>query len=75
MISATTDKRIEIIVNGQPRDVAAESTISNLLQELEIPLRGVAVEINDQIVTRAQHAERFLTAGDRLEIVSLVGGG
>ncbi|HEY2411552.1 MAG TPA: sulfur carrier protein ThiS [Pirellulaceae bacterium] len=75
MISAITDKSIEIIVNGQPRDIAVATTVAVLLHELEIPLRGVAVEINDQIVPRAQHAEQFLCSGDRLEIVSLVGGG
>jgi sulfur carrier protein len=75
MISATTEKRIEIIVNDQPRDITVATTIAALLHELEIPLRGVAVEINGQIIPRSQHPERFLTAGERLEIVSLVGGG
>jgi sulfur carrier protein len=46
-----------------------------LLQQLEIPLRGLAVEVNQEIVPRARHAEHLLADGDKLEIVTLVGGG
>jgi sulfur carrier protein len=75
MNSSATENRLEIVVNGQTRDVAVMTTIVSLLHELEIPLRGVAVEINGHIVPRSQYSERLLAAGDRLEIVSLVGGG
>ena len=75
MTSAAQVSQIEIVVNGRPRDVAAVTTVAALLTQLEIPLRGVAVEINGQIVSRALHAEQIVAAGDRLEIVSLVGGG
>ncbi|HMC12268.1 MAG TPA: sulfur carrier protein ThiS [Pirellulaceae bacterium] len=49
--------------------------MADLLQQLRIPLRGLAVEVNLQVVPRARHAEHLLADGDRLEIVSLVGGG
>jgi sulfur carrier protein len=75
MSSVAIEKQIEIVVNGNSRSVAATTTIEALLCELEIPLRGVAVEINGQIVPRMRHAAQALTAGDRIEIVSLVGGG
>ena len=75
MSPAVTDTRIEIVVNGQPRQVETSSTVSALLRELQTPDRGVAVELNGHIVPRARHAEQTLTAGDHLEIVSLVGGG
>jgi sulfur carrier protein len=75
MTSAAADNRLEIVVNGQPRQVAASTTLELLLRQLEIPQRGVAVEINGQIVPRARHAEQFFAGGERLEIVSLVGGG
>jgi sulfur carrier protein len=64
-----------VIVNGQSREVHAATTVADLLQELELPQRGVAVELNLQIVPRTRLAEHHLTDGDRLEIVSLVGGG
>jgi sulfur carrier protein len=75
MSSAAIEKRMVIVVNGQARDVASPIVVTALLQELSIPLRGVAVEINGEIVPRSRHGEQLLNAGDRLEIVSLVGGG
>jgi len=67
--------RLRIIVNGQQHDLDGSATVAELLQRLEIPSRGVAVEVNLQIVPRARHPEILLHDGDRLEIVSLVGGG
>ena len=66
---------INLLVNGQPRTVAPQITIRRLLEELELPTRGIAVEVNQQIVPRQRHGEHELADGDRLEIVSLVGGG
>ena len=55
--------------------MAERTTIRRLLDQLKLPTRGIAVEVNQQIVPRDQHAKRELADGDRLEIVSLVGGG
>ena len=66
---------MEIIVNGQPRQVAAELTIADLLAELALTGKHVAVELNLELAPRQCHSERRLAAGDRLEIVTLVGGG
>ena len=66
---------MQIVVNGEPREVAQPLTVADLLDELNLPPRGVAVEVNLQIVPRARHAELRLQDGDRLEVVSLVGGG
>lgn len=51
------------------------STVAELLAQLGLPLRGIAVELNSQIVPMARHAEQPVADGDQLEIVSLVGGG
>jgi sulfur carrier protein len=67
--------QLNIFVNGQPRGLERPVTLAELLRQLEMPQRGVAVELNLQIVPRAQHAEHLLADGDRLEIVSFVGGG
>jgi sulfur carrier protein len=69
------DQSVSVFVNGERRELQSPSTIADLLQKLELPLRGVAVEVNEQIVPRLRHAEQQLADGDRLEIVSLVGGG
>lgn len=66
---------MNIIVNGQTRQVADGLTVAELLDELKLGTRYVAVEVNLEVVPRQTHAQRQLADGDRLEIVTLVGGG
>jgi sulfur carrier protein len=66
---------MEITLNGEPRRVADQISIAALLDELGWSPRQVAVEVNLQLVPRGRHAEHKLTPGDRLEVVTLVGGG
>jgi sulfur carrier protein len=66
---------MQIEVNGQPREVPEGTTIAGLLSELDVKLPHVAVEVNLEVVPRAQHPQHQLRAGDRLEVVTLVGGG
>jgi sulfur carrier protein len=66
---------VEIIVNGQARQAAEGTTVAALLEELGLAGKFVAVELNLQVVPRARHAAQRLAPGDRLEIVTLVGGG
>jgi sulfur carrier protein len=67
--------QMTVIVNGQPQQVRAGTTLAQLLVDLRLPQRGIAVEINETVVPRIRHAEQTLSEGDRLEVVSLVGGG
>jgi thiamine biosynthesis protein ThiS len=66
---------IAIVVNGQPRTVAGDQTVAGLIAELGLGGKPVAVERNHEIVPRATHATTTLADGDRLELVSFVGGG
>ncbi len=66
---------IEIVVNGEPRQIALGATVASLLADLGVEPRQVAVEVNLELVPRTRHAERALAAGDNLEVVTLVGGG
>jgi thiamine biosynthesis protein ThiS len=66
---------VEITVNGLLRQVAAGTTVAELLEELGMAGRHVAVEANLELVPRQDHARYRLADGDRLEIVTLVGGG
>jgi thiamine biosynthesis protein ThiS len=66
---------MEIIVNGQAREAAEGISIADLLAELRLNDKPVAVEVNLQLVPKHGHADHRLAAGDRLEIVTLVGGG
>ncbi len=66
---------MEILVNGEPRQVEADCTVAKLLEELKLQPRYLAVERNQQLVPRATHTACVLQAGDQIEIVTLVGGG
>ena len=66
---------MQIFINGESRAVDAESTVADLLSELGMQPKYVAVERNLELVPRATHADCVLEDGDQLEIVTLVGGG
>lgn len=66
---------VMVLLNGQPRQVAPATSVAQLLAELGLTASHVAVEVNLQLVPRAKHAEQCLADGDRVEIVTLVGGG
>jgi sulfur carrier protein len=66
---------VTVIVNGEPRNIPAGSTAHDLVVLLGLEGRPLAVEVNEQVVPRARLADCRLAAGDRLELVTLVGGG
>lgn len=66
---------MEIFLNGQPREVATGATVAVLLEELGLDPRHLAVERNLELAPRGQHASTVLVQGDRIEVVTLVGGG
>lgn len=67
--------QIEVVVNGEPRTVAAGISVLALIAELGLAGRPVAVERNRDVVPKAHHATTTLADGDRLEVVTFVGGG
>ncbi len=67
--------RMKIQVNGQDREIAAGTTVSALLGELGVTQPHVAVEVNLELVPRAVHRDTTLNEGDKVEVVTLVGGG
>ncbi len=66
---------MQIILNGETREIAAGTTIDALLALLGLEGRRLAVEINRRIVPRGQHAGHILEADDRVELVQAIGGG
>lgn len=66
---------MEIILNGEPRQVVDELSIAQLVEMLGLAGKYVAVEVNQQVIPRARHREHRLAPGDRVEVVTLVGGG
>ena len=66
---------ITITLNGEEKTVDARWSIGDLLLELDINNRYCAVERNLELIPREQHMDCRLQDGDRIEIVTLVGGG
>ena len=66
---------MRVQVNGQWQELPEQTTVADLLESLSLPARRVAVEMNREILPRAQYAETRLGENDALEIVTLVGGG
>ena len=66
---------IQIVVNGEARDVPAGIAVPALLSHLGLPADRVAIERNLEILPRSLWVATSVQAGDRYEIVQLVGGG
>jgi thiamine biosynthesis protein ThiS len=66
---------MKIVFNGDDREVRDDLTIAELLEELALDPKRVAVEVNLELAPRDRHADTHLYDGDQLEVVTLVGGG
>ncbi|MFD0739244.1 sulfur carrier protein ThiS [Lysobacter koreensis] len=66
---------MDILLNGERRQLAPPTTVAQLLHAEGLAERRVAVEVNGQIVPRSRHEQHALAAGDRIEIVHALGGG
>ncbi len=66
---------ITVVVNGQERAVAPESSLLDLLGVLQLDPGAVVVELNREIVRRPALGDTGLRSGDRIELVHFVGGG
>ena len=69
------EPQITVFVNEKPKEIPADWTVSRLLEFLQVEHPAIAVEINEEIQTKAEFDSRRLKDQDRIEIVSLVGGG
>jgi sulfur carrier protein len=66
---------MDIRLNGAQQRLPADCSVLQLLAEIGLADRRVAVEVNGEIVPRSAHATRVLHDGDRVEIVHALGGG
>jgi thiamine biosynthesis protein ThiS len=71
----TTHEPIDIVVNGEPKQIAAGASLEDLVRSLDLDPRMVVVEHNRAIVRRGSLASVSLTQGDSVELVHFVGGG
>ncbi len=66
---------IEIIINGEPHLCADGTSIKQLLNDMKLPLKKIAIERNLEIVPKMAYSTTILAENDRLEIVHFIGGG
>lgn len=66
---------VQIILNGADTTVSEAATITQLIGQLGLANKRIAIEINETIVPRSAHATTVLRSGDRVEIVHAIGGG
>lgn len=66
---------MQVVVNGEQREVPDGLTVAQLLERLQVQPERVVVEVNLAILKRAQHPATALRDGDQVELVQFVGGG
>ena len=68
-------KKIKIKVNGKFKTVLNNSKLSDLLNNLNIPIKKVAIELNEEIIDKKNVNKIKLKQNDKIEIVHFIGGG
>ena len=68
-------KKIKIKINGKIKTIIENSTLSELLKHLKIPLKKVAIELNEEIIDKKKINKIKLKKNDKIEIVHFIGGG
>jgi sulfur carrier protein len=66
---------MKILLNGEARDIGDDTRLSQLIEQLDLTGKRLAVEVNREIVPRSQHNDYVIRQGDNIEIVHAIGGG
>jgi len=66
---------MQILLNGEPRELPENATLGDLLATLDLENKRFAAEVNEELVPRSRHTIHGLHANDRVEIVQAIGGG
>ena len=68
-------KKIKIKVNGKNRSISETYKLSDLIKHLNIPMKKVAIELNEEIIDKKNVNKIKLKQNDKIEIVHFIGGG
>ena len=68
-------KKIKIKINGKIKTIVENLKLSELLNQHKIPLKKVAIELNQEIVDKKKLNKQILRNNDKIEIVHFIGGG
>lgn len=66
---------MRVIVNGQEERIDGDTTVASLLRRLGVQPVRVAVEVNEDVISRKTFDRKKIHDGDRIEIVTFIGGG
>ena len=66
---------MQIVVNGEPTDIADGSNLSGLIEYLDLAGKRLAIEVNEELVPRSRFDQHTLENNDQVEIIHAVGGG
>ena len=66
---------MKLLLNGEATSAPESLSVADFLDRLGLPRKGIAVELNREIVPKSEYAAIRLSEGDRVEIVQFVGGG
>ncbi len=66
---------MQIRLNGEQRVVDDATNLAQLVEQLELTGKRIAIEVNDELIPRSEHLQHQLSEGDRVEIVQAIGGG
>lgn len=66
---------MRLVINGEEKEIQSGNNVEDLLRELDIDGRHIAVALNLEVIPRSRYAETRLKEGDKVEIVHAVGGG
>ena len=68
-------KKIKIRVNGKVKSISDNYSVSDLVKNLKIPIKKVAIELNQEIIDKKKINKISLKKNDKIEIVHFIGGG
>ena len=68
-------KKIKIRVNGRVKSISNNYSVSDLVKNLKIPMKKVAIELNQEIIDKKKINKIILKKKDKIEIVHFIGGG
>jgi len=66
---------MKIWLNGEHADIESGLTLADLAQQQDLGETRYAIEVNEEIIPRSEHPTHALNEGDRVEIVTAIGGG
>lgn len=66
---------MKLQINGDEVEVANDATVANLIIQLGLEKKRIAIEVNQQIISKSRHSETLLNENDQIEIIHAIGGG